>query len=184
VVHVPRGILAGVFHPDTMPIGNGIRLFAPGVGMMVVGTALNRIFPPILVTLHALLLGWAVIGLAEWFLLDLPWPAVSNELLPRWLLLLHWLSVLGASLLFLLGYLLKWKRTPVLMIPAYSLMAIVCTIETIFFLTHPLRYVAMVLEYIAYVAIPFALLRLPSFVRHFQGPEFDTGDLGDRQDIK
>jgi hypothetical protein len=131
-------------------------------------TALNRLLPPLLVALHALLLGWALVGLVEWVLPEVPWPAVSNALFPRWLLLLHWLSVLGASVLFLAGYFLRWQRAPVLLIPAYAFMAAVCAVETFFFLTHPLRYVALVLEYLAYVLIPLALFRLPRFVRHFR----------------
>jgi hypothetical protein len=129
---------------------------------------LDRLLPPLFVGLHALLFSWAAVGLAEWIVVEVPWPAITNPLFPRWLLLPHWLAVLGASALFLLGYTRRWQKTPALLIPAYAFMAAICAVETFFFLTHSLRYVAMVLEYVAYVLILLALYRVPRFVRRFQ----------------
>jgi hypothetical protein len=129
---------------------------------------LDRLLPPFFVGLHALLLSWAAVGLAELIVVEVPWPAVTNPLFPRWLLLPHWLAVLGASALFLFGYFLRWQKTPALLIAAYAFMAAICAVETFFFLTHPLRYVAMLLEYLAYVLILLALNRVPSFLRQFQ----------------
>lgn len=136
-----------------------------GIGVSVL---LDRLLPPFLVGLHAVLLGWAAVGLVEWLASDVPWPAVANELFPRWLLLPHWLAVLGASAVFLVGYVRRWPGTPLLLIPAYGFMAVVCAVETLYFLTHPLRHVAMMLEFAAYVLIPVALYRAPSLVRHFR----------------
>jgi hypothetical protein len=129
--------------------------------------SLNRLLPASLVVLHLLLLAWAVVGLVEWFLSQVPWPAISNALFPPWLLLLHWLAVLIASSLFLMGYVRRWSRTPELMIPAYAFMAFVCTIETVGFLTHSWRYLAMALELAAYAAIVLSLRRVPALASRF-----------------
>lgn len=133
-----------------------------------------RLLPPLLVLLHAGLLLWALVGLAEWLSPTVPWPGVSNPLFPRWLLLVHWLVVLIASSLFLGGYALRWPRTPVAMVAAYGSMAIVCAIETMGFLTHPLRYLAMALEIAAYLLILVALYRMPVFVARFRRPPGPT----------
>jgi hypothetical protein len=50
---------------------------------------------------------------------------------------------------------------------AYAFMAVVCVIETFWFLTGVGRFVAMALEFTAYVGIVVLLRRLPSFVNRF-----------------
>lgn len=122
----------------------------------------------LLVVLHGGLLAWAVPGFVEWFAGDVPWPSLANPLFPDWLQLLHWLVVLSAAVLFLWGYATRWPATPRAMIPAYALMAAVCAIETFGYLTHPLRFVAMALEFAAYVAIPVMLNRAPSLAARFE----------------
>jgi hypothetical protein len=128
----------------------------------------DRLLPSILLLLHAALFLWAVVGLIEWVLPRVPWRAISNPLFPRWLLLLHWLAVLAASSVFLYGYLRRWPRTPFLLITAYVFMATVCAVETFFFLTHELRFLAMILEFAAYILIPLSLYRVPSLARRFR----------------
>lgn len=139
------------------------------------GVFLSRCLPPVLVLVHAGLLVWAVAGLAEWLAPQVPWPRVSNGLFPRWLLLLHWIAVLLAAAIFLVGYAVRWRLTPKAMIPAYGLMAVVCVIETFWFLQHPLRFVAMALEFSAYVVIPIALHRVTSLAARFSG---GAGQIG------
>jgi len=129
---------------------------------------LQRLVAPVLVALHGGLLAWAVVGLAEWLATSVPWAPVSNPLFPRWVLLLHWLAVLGAAGVFLGGYFSRWPGTPYAMIPAYAFMAAVCFIETFWFLEHPYRYHAFVVEIILYIAIPLALFRLPPLAARFR----------------
>lgn len=81
--------------------------------------------------------------------------------------MLHWLAILAASTLFLLGYTMRWYYTSNIMVCAYGFMAVVCAIETVWFLTHPLRFVAMAFEYGAYIAIVFALKRVPILAARF-----------------
>ncbi len=58
----------------------------------------------ILLLIHIGLGVWAVMGLAEWVELAVPWRRVSNPLFPQWLLLLHWLVVASAAVVFIWGY--------------------------------------------------------------------------------
>lgn len=138
-------------------------------------TFLTRSLPPVLVLVHVALLLWAVVGLAEWLSPAVPWPRLSNVLFPRWLLLLHWTAVLLAAAIFLGGYAARWRFTPKAMIPAYALMAAVCVIETFWFLQHPLRFVAMALEFSAYIVIPIALHRVAGLAAHFSGAPGQIG---------
>lgn len=112
-----------------------------------------------LVLLHAGLLIWALMGFAEWFLAEVPWPRVANPLFPPLMLLAHWLSVLVTTLFFLTGFTLRWPGTPVAVACGYVAMAMVCLVETVFFLVHDMRWLAMAAEYAAYIGISLFLFR-------------------------
>lgn len=120
-----------------------------------------------LLFVHALLLVWGGVGMIEWLAGEVPWSRVSNAAFPRWVLLLHWLAILTGAIAFLAGYAMRWRRTPQAMIVAYSVMAVVCVIETFWFLSGDLKFVAMVLEFSAYIGILLLLHRFPPFVTHF-----------------
>jgi hypothetical protein len=135
---------------------------------MQIRMAIAKMLPSLLLALHLVLLLWAITGLIEWVLPSVPWPPFSNPLFPHWLLFFHWLSVIIASLGFLIGFAYRWRWTPKAVIPAYFFMGVVCTIETISFLTHPLRFLAMTAEYAAYVAIPLAMHFVPTLKGRFE----------------
>jgi hypothetical protein len=128
-----------------------------------------KVIPALLVVVHAILLVWATFGMAEWLLPKVPWPLVSNPAFPPWLLLVHWLAVLAGAVAFLGGYIARWRATPVAVALAYASMAVVCVIETFWFLTGVGRFVSMTLEFTAYIGIVVLLRRLPSFVSRFSG---------------
>ncbi len=112
-----------------------------------------------LVLLHAGLLVWALMGMAEWIFGAVPWPEVANPLFPRTMLFFHWLSVIAASVAFLAGLALRWRGTPLAVAIGYGGMATVCLIETTQYLVHDLRWIAMAAEYVAYLVIGSWLFR-------------------------
>ena len=115
--------------------------------------SLGQIFLAGLVLLHAGLLIWALMGFAEWVIPAVPWPEVTNPLFPRPMLFFHWLSVIAASTAFLAGLALRWPGTPLAVVLGYGAMAIVCLIETTRYLVHDAKWLAMMAEYAAYLAI-------------------------------
>jgi len=120
---------------------------------------LARLIPLLLVVLHAALLVWALLGLAELWISMPPWPALANPLFPPWLQLAQWLAVLAASAAFLLGYALRWAALPWAMAVGYGAMAVVCALQTTGYLQHQGRYLDMAIEYAAYVLILIWLFR-------------------------
>lgn len=124
----------------------------------------GRVIAALLVALHAGLAAWSVVGLIEWFVAEPPWPRLSNPLLPRPVLLAQWVLVLLAAGVFLAGYARRWPRTPVALAGCYAAMGVLCAVENIAYLG---RYVAMAVEYAAYVAILGILFRMEHFRRAF-----------------
>jgi hypothetical protein len=114
---------------------------------------------PILVTVHAVLGGWALAGLAELVQPDPPWPALSNPALPPALLLAHWSLMLLAAATFLGGHLARWRHTPAATAGAYAALAVLCAVETVAFLREPRWYASMAIEYATYTAILIVLFR-------------------------
>lgn len=136
-----------------------------------------RLIPFLLLVLHAALLVWALLGLAEYFVADPPWPPLANPLFPAWLQLAQWLVVLAASTVFLAGYALRWPWLPRAMVAAYGAMAAVCALQTTSYLEHPGRYLDMAIEYAAYLAILAWLFRAPAARRRFAAERGNTAVL-------
>lgn len=122
----------------------------------------------VLLGVHALLIGIGVAGLFEWFVVDPPWTRFSNPELPRWMLLLQWLLMLGAGMLFVAGYLARWRWLPLAMAGTYAVMATVCAVQTFTMLTNDNRFTNMAIEYLEYTAILLFLFGAPEMRKRFR----------------
>ncbi len=120
-------------------------------------TRFRKVLGAALLGVHGTLALWAAAGLVELATPAPPWPAVRNPELPGGLLVVHWLAMLGAGSVFLVGYLTRWPATPRVMVAAYASLATVCAVETFGYLTNESRFVNMGVEYATY-AILIALL--------------------------
>lgn len=107
----------------------------------------------ILGIVHLGLFAWAATGMAELLFSRVPWPRISNPLFSDQMLLTQWLLSLAAALIFLLGLALGWRNMPVALAVCYAAMAAVCAYQTFFILENDSRFIAMAVEYAAYVAI-------------------------------
>lgn len=63
-----------------------------------------------------------------------PWTPYTNLDFPKWLLPIHWGSVMITSIGFLIGYFTKWSGTPEFMLAAYTMLFTICVIETFGFM--------------------------------------------------
>jgi hypothetical protein len=121
----------------------------------------------LLLTVHVVLLAWSAGGVLEMTMPKVFWKPFTNPHFPPWLLVIHWGSVLFASVSFIWGYLTRWQKTPQVMVLAYGLMALVCVIETFGFMTSKTKYLAMAAEYAAYIGILLLLFRSHYFETYF-----------------
>lgn len=117
----------------------------------------------VLVGVHVVLGLWALAGFVEWFALTPPWPRISNALFPRHVLFLQWALTLAASVLFIGGFVARWRHTPTALAGVYVAMAALCALETFAYMTGELRFVAMAAEYMAYAGIIVFLSRSGRF---------------------
>ncbi|HMQ06010.1 MAG TPA: hypothetical protein PKC30_01860 [Saprospiraceae bacterium] len=120
-----------------------------------------------LLIIHFILFFWAAGGIVEMIYYKVPWKPLTNPAFPPWVLVIHWGSVLFASVCFIYGYLTQWVKTPQIMALAYSLMALVCIIETFGYMTSKTKYLAMGAEFAAYITILFLLFKNHYFINHF-----------------
>lgn len=128
---------------------------------------LARLFALFLVLVHAGLGAWAVIGLVELALSNVPWTRLSNPLFSSRMLLLQWALVLTAAATYIGGYVARWRRTPVALATVYAAMALTCAYQTFFILEHSSRFTAMVIEYVEYSVVLAFLLGSKTMRTHF-----------------
>ncbi|MEM9833912.1 MAG: hypothetical protein AAF944_24995 [Bacteroidota bacterium] len=107
-------------------------------------------------------------GFLEMILQKIPWKPFANPEFPNWLLVIHWSSVLFAAIGFLSGYFTRWGKTPQLMTVAYGIMALVCVVETFSYMTSKTKYLAMGVEYVAYLLILILLFNPCFAASHFR----------------
>lgn len=120
-----------------------------------------------MVLVHLLLVLWGVLGFVEYFFPAVPWISLQNPAFPAGMQFLHWLAILSGGSVFLIGYVTHWKHTAFAMALVYTMMATLCAVQTLDLMTNPGRYLAMVLEYIAYVSIALFLFRSERARLHF-----------------
>lgn len=125
------------------------------------GRVLTSFVVPLLLGVHTLLVAIGAAGLVEWFVADPPWARFSNPELPRWMLLLQWLLMLGAGVVFIAGYLARRHWLPFAMAGLYAVMAAVCAVQTFTMLTNDNRFTNMAIEYLEYTAILLFLFGAP-----------------------
>jgi hypothetical protein len=126
-----------------------------------------QIFGYLLLIIHFLLFFWAFGGVVEMIVPKVFWKPYTNPEFPLWVLIIHWGSVLFASVSFIHGYLTQWNKTPQIMAIAYGIMALVCVIETFGYMTSKTRFLAMGLEFTAYIIILFILFMTSYFEDYF-----------------
>ena len=126
-----------------------------------------KLFPYVLVLLHAVLVGWGVLGLVEYFV-----PAATLGLqdtnFPAGTQFLHFASILVTGTLFLAGYFTRWQHTPTVTVTMYAVLATICFIETVDFNAFgggQARFIPMGLEYVTYIGLSIYLLRSAT-IRH------------------
>lgn len=121
----------------------------------------------LLVLIHLFLFLWSAGGFAELIFSKVPWTPFTNPDFPKWLLPIHWGSVMIASTGFLFGYFSGWRKTPEFMLATYTMLFTICVIETFGFMSSPTKYMAMGAEFVTYTLLLTLLFKHQYFTDHF-----------------
>ncbi len=122
----------------------------------------------LLVLIHIFLFLWSAGGMIELISLKVSWTPYTNPDFPKWLLPIHWGSVIITSAGFLIGYFTHWSKTPEFMLASYTMLFTICVIETFGFMTSPTKYIAMVTELVTYTVILTLLFKHKYFIEYFK----------------
>ena len=116
-------------------------------------------FEYLLIAAAAVMLGWGVLGFAEYLLGAVILMPLQNPTFPAGTQFLHWTLITAAGGTYLAGYFTRWKYTPPAMVVIYAMLATMCFIQTFDFMTNPERFAALARESLYYVGISLFLFR-------------------------
>ena len=120
---------------------------------------LSQGFSYLLIFAATVMLGWGTLGFLEYFTGLAPLVPLQNATFPGGTQFIHWLLITLSGAVFLTGYFLRWRYTPLAMIVLYAALATLCAIETFDFMENPSRYWDFVRECTYYVLISIYLVR-------------------------
>ena len=106
-----------------------------------------------------ILLSWGVLGFLEYLFGVVLLMPLQNPTFPKGTQFIHWLLITTSGATYIIGYLSKWKYTPIAMILLYGMLATMCSIQTFDFMTNESRYIDFVRECFYYVVISIYLLQ-------------------------
>ncbi len=120
---------------------------------------LSQGFSYLLLLAASIMLGWGVLGFIEYFTGVTPPFPLQYAIFPSGIQFIHWLLITLSGSVLLIGYAVRWRYTPLAMIPIFAALATLCAVETFDFMQNPSRYWDLVRECAYYVLISIYLLR-------------------------
>ena len=120
---------------------------------------LSQGFSYLLIFAATIMLGWGTLGFLEYFTGLAPLVPLQNATFPGGKQFIHWLLITLSGAVFLTGYFLRWRYTPLAMIVLYAALATLCAVETFDFMENPSRYWDFARECTYYVLISIYLVR-------------------------
>lgn len=122
---------------------------------------MSKNFMFVLLFLKGLLLIWGIFGFIEYFIPSVAF-GLQDSNFPAGVQFLHWFLISSTGMIFITGYLKRWKHTVFATIILYATLATLCFVETVDFNAFgggDRRFIIMAAEYILYVTLSTYLLR-------------------------
>ncbi|WP_149304723.1 hypothetical protein [Pareuzebyella sediminis] len=128
----------------------------------------SKVVMMVLLSWTMVMLVWGLSGFFEYFSGIKPLIHLQNSAYPRTVQFVHWLLITLTGGAFVLGYFLKWKWTPFVMVMLFSNLAVLCTIQTFDFMSEQWSYTAYSTEIVLYVLLSAFLLFSSLSKSHFK----------------
>lgn len=116
-------------------------------------------FDYLVVLASVIMLGWGLLGWLEYFTGLAPLMPLQNETFPPGMQTLHWILITASGAAYLVGYVTRWRYTPIAMLVMFTALATMCAVQTFDMLENPDRYRNFVQECINYIVISIYLFR-------------------------
>ena len=117
------------------------------------------IFSYLILIASLVMLSWGLLGFLEYFFNLVLLKPLQNPSFPSGTQFLHWLIITFSGGVFLVGYVTKWRFTPIAMIVLFSMLATMCFIQTFDFMTNESRYFDLARECFYYLVMSVYLVR-------------------------
>ncbi|MEM9328031.1 MAG: hypothetical protein AAGA85_20360 [Bacteroidota bacterium] len=111
---------------------------------------------------------WGVLGFLE-YLTGFALIPLQNPNFPSGTQFMHWLTITASGLIYLLGFITRWRYTPYAMIVSYAMLGTLCTVETFDFMTAEWRYRSYINEIMLYLLLSWYFLQSGFVKRYFSG---------------
>jgi hypothetical protein len=127
----------------------------------------SKIYLTLLVLWAIVLIVWGLAGFFEYFTGVTPIIKLQNKAYPNGVQFVHWLLISLTGITFLLGYFIHWKPTPMAMLVLFSNLALLCTIETVDFMSEQWSIKAYLTELTFYIGTALFLMYSTVSKSHF-----------------
>ena len=128
----------------------------------------SKVVMVVLLIWTMVMLVWGLSGFFEYFTGIKPLIHLQNFAYPRTVQFVHWFLITLTGGTFVLGYFLKWKWTPFVMVMLFFNLAVLCTIQTFDFMSEQWSYTAYSAEIVLYVLLSAFLLFSSLSKSHFK----------------
>ena len=129
-----------------------------------------RKFIYVLVVVKGLMVIWGIVGFIEYFTPSARF-GLQDANFPLGTQFLHWLLLVLTGAIFIVGFLLRWRHTPIATITMYATLATLCFVETVDFNAFgggSNRFFIMAAEYALYIALSMYLLHSKQAKERFE----------------
>jgi hypothetical protein len=131
---------------------------------------MGKNFIYVLLTVKGMLLFWGVLGFVEYFVPTAKF-GLQDSNFPAGVQFLHWLLISSTGIIFIFGYLKRWRHTVFVTITLYATLATLCFVETVDFNAFgggDRRFFIMAVEYMLYIILSTYLFRSTQIRLRFQ----------------
>lgn len=131
--------------------------------------SIAKFFPYVLILIFTALTCWGTLGLVEYFFPTVKL-SLQNQKFPPGLQFIHFATILGTGVLFLVGYCIRWPHTPFALITMFAVLASLCFVETVDFQAFgggTRRFFVMGMKYVMYLGLSTYFLRSAWAHKHF-----------------
>jgi len=131
---------------------------------------MRKNFIYVLLTMKGMLLVWGTLGFIEYFVPSAAF-GLQDSNFPAGVQFLHWLLISLTGIIFIFGFLKRWRYTAFATIIMYATLATLCFVETVDFNAFgggDRRFIIMAVEFILYIILSTYLLRSKQVRIRFQ----------------